>query len=223
MQEGCSFPPSNVLCELFARRRRDPEVNHSYSRTPLRLCSRSVPCFALLARHFELVAGLPPLQLRSHGRLLAKQKSKSRYLRKPAEIHLRAILVARLVIVVIHIVLRLRRTPRCVVAFVFQAFADGKRRNAYAGQTEMVGAVVVPGFGTRIRSNRQVKCFCHRLHYWIKRGALRPAYFYLFGITNWCERIIIQVEGTFRGGNGGVLAHEFGAQQPLLLRGDRVK
>src|SRR5258708_38351434 len=137
--------------------------------------------------------------------------------------HLRGIFGARLVIVVIHIILRLRGAPRCVVAFVLQDFADGKRRNAYAGQAEMVGAVVVPGFGTRIRSNRQVKCFCHRLHYWIKRGALRPAYFYFFGITNWCERIIIQVEGNFRGGNGGMLAQVFGAQQPLLFRADGGK
>src|SRR5712691_4158567 len=121
--------------------------------------NRSVACFALLARRFKLVAGLPALQFRGHGRLLAKQESKSRHLRESGEIHLRTIFIARLVIAMIDVIFRLRLAPRGVVALILQSFADGKRRNAHARQAEMIRAVVMSRFRMGVRPNREAKCF----------------------------------------------------------------
>src|ERR1700737_4856032 len=148
MRKGCSLPTSNVFCETL----RCPSERSNSSRRFIAF-AESVPCFALLPRRFEFVAGLPALQFRSLCRLLAEQKSKSRHLRESAEIHLWPVFIARLVIMMIHVVLRLRLAPRRVVAFVFQSFADGKRRNAHARQTEMIGTIVMAGLGARIRSN----------------------------------------------------------------------
>src|ERR1700676_1640056 len=114
----------------------------------------SVPCFALLARRFKLVAGLPTLLLRSHGRLLAKHESELRHFRQAGEIPFRAIFVAGLVVAMVHVILRLRFAPRGVVAFVFQSLTDRKGWDADARHTEMIGAVVMAGLRPRIRANR---------------------------------------------------------------------
>src|SRR5712691_10269530 len=168
--------------------------------------NRSVACFALLARRFKLVAGLPALQLRCHGRLLAQQKSKSRHLGESGEIHLWMILIAGLMIAMIDVIFRLGLAPRGVVAGVLQSFADGKGGHADAREAEMVRAVIVSRLWMRIRANRQAKCLCQRFYHRIKRGALRPADIHLLWIANRSQRIIIQVHGNFRGGDRRMLA-----------------
>src|SRR5713226_1361977 len=117
--------------------------------------NRSVACFALLARRFKLVAGLPALQLPCHGRLLAKQKSKSRHLRESGEIHLPTIFIARLVIMMIDVIFRLGLAPRGVVALILKSLDEGKGGHTDARQAEMIGAVVMSRFRMGVRSNRQ--------------------------------------------------------------------
>src|ERR1700693_2924424 len=120
----------------------------------------SVSRRAFFTRRFEFVAGLPALQRRRHSRLLAEQKTEARRFREPGKVHLRAVFIAGLMVAMIDIILRLRFAPRGVVALEFQSFADGKRRNADARQTEMIGAVVMPSLGARIRPNGKGTCLC---------------------------------------------------------------
>src|SRR4029077_5217420 len=124
----------------------------------------SVSGRASLARRFEFIAGLPALQRRRRGRLVAEQKAEARHFREPGEVHLRTVFIAGLMVAMIDIILGLRFAPGDVAALVFQSFADGKRRTADARQTEMIGAVVMPSLGARIRPNGKAKCFCHRFH-----------------------------------------------------------
>src|ERR1700719_5360359 len=128
---------------------------------------------ALLARRFKFVAGLPAGQSGLRSRFLSERQTKARHLGKPDEIHLGAIFVARLMIIMIDVIFRLRLAPRGVVAFVFQSFANGKRRHADARETEMIGAVVMPGFWTRVGANRQTELLRGSFDHGIKRGALR--------------------------------------------------
>ncbi len=73
-----------------------------------------------------------------------------------AKIHIGFVFVGRLVVTVIDVVLRLRLAPCRVVAFVFHAFADGKRGNTDATEAEMVGAVIMAGLWTGIGANSKL-------------------------------------------------------------------
>src|SRR5712672_2670546 len=101
-------------------------------------CRSSVPCFALLARGFKFVAGLPASHFRLRCRFGSERETEARHLGQAGKIHLRAILIARLMIMMIDIILRLRFAPGSIMAFEFQPFVDGERRNAHAGQAEMI-------------------------------------------------------------------------------------
>src|SRR5258705_7728632 len=106
-------------------------------------CRSSVPCFAFLARGFKFVAGLPRGHFRLRCGFGSQRETEARHLGQASKIHLGAILIARLVIVMIDIILRLRFAPSSVVAFEFQPFVDRERRNAHAGETEVVSAVII--------------------------------------------------------------------------------
>src|SRR6202790_361437 len=102
----------------------------------------SIPCFALLARRFKFVAGLPSGQFWLRSRFTSERETESRHLRQSGEIHFRAILVAGLMIIMIDVIFRLRLAPRGIVAFVFQSFANRKRGHTNTRETKMIGAVV---------------------------------------------------------------------------------
>src|SRR5882762_199457 len=131
MREGRSFPTS---------------VKHSAKL----FRGSSVPCFALLARRFKFVAGLPRGHFRLRSGFCSQRESETRHFRQAGKIHLGAILIARLVITMINIVLRLRFAPCSVVALEFQPFVDRKRRNSDACQAEMIRTVVMSRLRPRV-------------------------------------------------------------------------
>src|SRR5882762_3476022 len=147
-------------------------------------CRSSVPCFALLARRFKFVAGLPAGHFRLRCGSSSQRETETRHLGQAGKIHLGPILVARLMIVMIDIILRLRFAPGSVVALEFQPFVDGERRNSDAGQAEMIRAVVMSRLRPRVGADGEAKFFRGSLHHRIERGALGPTHFRLFRITD---------------------------------------
>src|SRR5258706_7399387 len=125
-------------------------------------------------RRLKLVALLPPDELREAGRFPAQRESKPRHRRIADEIHLRMVFIARLVVVLLGVFLVLRQSPGLVVTFELHPFVDRERRNAYARQAEMIGAVEVSSLGTRIWTNRQPEFFRSRLHPRIECRSFRP-------------------------------------------------
>src|SRR5882762_2308671 len=154
-------------------------------------CRSSVPCFALLARRFKFVAGPPRGHFRLRCGFCSERESKARHLGQAGKIHIRAILITRLMIVMIDIVLRLRFAPGSVVALEFQTFVDGERRNADAGQAEMIRTVVMSRLRPRVGADRETKFVCGALHHGIKSGALGPAHFRFFRITDGRKAVVI--------------------------------
>ena len=67
------------------------------------------------------------------------------------------ILIAGLVIVLFGELAGLLHAPRSVMALVLNAFTDGKRGDAHAGQAEMIGTIIVSRLGARIGTNRQAE------------------------------------------------------------------
>src|SRR6202140_2098144 len=94
----------------------------------------STVLLALLPRRLELIALLPTNQLRQTRGLPPQRKSKPRHRRVPHKIHLRMVLIARLVIMFLHVLALLLESPSLVVPLVFHPFVDRKCRNPYPRQ-----------------------------------------------------------------------------------------
>src|SRR5713226_2580375 len=151
----------------------------------------SVPCFALLARRFKFVAGLPAGHFLLRCGFGSQRETEARHLGQTGKIHLCAILIAELMVPMIYIILRLRFAPRSVVTFEFQPFVDGKRWNSDAGQAEMIRTVIMSSFRPRVGADRKTKFFRGALHDRIKRGALGSAHFCFFRIAERRKAVVI--------------------------------
>src|SRR5260370_30971496 len=161
---GCTPLPPSVSLSLAsdsAWAAFSPSL-HPYIVTSLLRCFLLM--LALFPRWLEFVAGLPAGNLGERRSALAERKPELRHLRQPREIPFRTVFVAWLMIMMIHIIIRLRLAPRGIVALEFDSFADRKRGNPHARQAEMVRAIVVPRLRTRIRTNLQTE-FLGRLHH----------------------------------------------------------
>ncbi len=76
--------------------------------------------------------------------------------------------------------LGLLRAPLAVVPAKLVAFIDGERGNSHAGEAEVIGAIEVTGFRTRIGHNGQAELLGRALHRGIVRCALSPGDVHLF-------------------------------------------
>src|SRR5258705_10153548 len=152
-----------------------------------------------LLRTLKFVAGEPLdfAGLRRGG--LAEGVAEARYLGVAREIPGFDKGVGGLVVVVLDVIFGLRFAPSQVVAFEFQAFADGKSRDADAAKAEMVGTVVVARFRMRVGLDCQLEIFGDLFDFWIKRSAFRTADFHFFGNTDGRERIVIQIDNRLYG------------------------
>src|SRR5450755_4450357 len=119
----------------------------------------------------------------------------------------------------VDVVSRLRAAPGLIMAFEFQTFADGKRRDAHAREAEMIGAVVMSRFGLGVGANGQTEFFSGLLYRGVERGALRAGDFYFLGIANGGDRVVVQIESDFCRGEGQMLAEIFGTEQALFFGG----
>src|SRR5207253_5034140 len=108
---------------------------------------------------FEFVAGLPALELRSCGGGAAEDEAEAGHFRKTGKVPVGLKLVTRLVVAVVDVVFGLSFAPGGVVPFEFEALADGEGRDADVGQAEMIGAIIVAGFGARVGSNGEAEVF----------------------------------------------------------------
>ena len=88
-------------------------------------------------------------------------------------------------------------------------------------KAEVVGAVVMAGFGMRIRFDRQAILCGNFLHSGIESVALRAGNLDFFRIANRRKRVVVQIQGNFGRRNRWMFAEIFGAQQPLFFRSDR--
>ena len=156
----------------------------------------------------------------SAGRFLAEGVTEFGHQGIAAKIHRGFVFVRGLVVTVLDVVLRLRLPPRDVVVFVFHAFVDGERGNADAAEAEMVGAVIVAGFGSRVRPNRQIELLRGFFHRRIEGGSLRADDFHFLGNTDGRQIVIVQIENRLRRKLRGMLAQIFGAEQSLFFRSD---
>src|SRR5690349_19400962 len=74
-----------------------------------------------------------------------------------AKVHTWTIFIRGLVVALRDIILRLLCAPLAVVAAILVSLADRERRYANARQAELVGPIVVAGFGARIRHDAQTE------------------------------------------------------------------
>src|SRR4051794_32144202 len=103
------------------------------------------------------------------------------------------------------------------VAGVLSALVDGEGRDADAGQTEMVGTVVVPGHGVRIRLQGQAKLLRRCLHLRIEGGAIGASELHRYGIADRQQHVIVEIERDLRCRNGWMESKIFRAKQSLLF------
>src|SRR5579864_4160733 len=177
MREGRSLQPPMVYCGLVIAALRvanlprwGAAVLRPYKDIANRCASRSgesVPCFALLARRFKFVVGLPTGQRGLRSRFASERETESRHLGKPCEIPVGVILVARLMIMMVDVIFSLGLAPRGVVAFVFLPFVNRERRHANTRETEMIRAIVMPRFRARVGTNRQTELLRGPFHHGI--------------------------------------------------------
>ena len=93
------------------------------------------------------------------GGLPSQREAETRHVGVGGPVETGMIFVARLMVVVLNVVLILGESPGFVVTFEFDPLVDGKGGNADTRQAEVVGAVVVAGFGMSIGTNGEVKFF----------------------------------------------------------------
>src|SRR2546425_12547973 len=118
---------------------------------------------ALLSRRLEFVAKHPAGKSGQPRRFRSKHKPESGDDCVAGKIHLRAVLVARLVITVRGEILGLFIAPLRRMARVLDSFIDRKRRHAHVGQAEVIRTVIVSGLRPRVGTDRQVKILRGRL------------------------------------------------------------
>src|ERR1700751_2750910 len=93
----------------------------------------------------ELVAFLPADQFGQAGRFPSQCEAEPGHRRVAYKIHIRVVLVAGLVIVLLDVFALLLHAPGFRMSLELRAFIDGERRNADPSHAEMIGAVEVPG------------------------------------------------------------------------------
>ena len=123
-------------------------------------------------RRFELVTLLPPDDVRQRGGLPSKHEAEASHRAVPGKIHVGTVLVAGLVVVLLVVFVVLLQAPGFVMALILQAFVDGERRNPDAGETEVIGTIVVTGFRMSIRTNSEAEIFRRGLYGAVERRAL---------------------------------------------------
>src|SRR3989454_11988237 len=127
------------------------------SETPRGSCFSVRLLQAPLSRRLEFVARHPASESGQPRRFRSKHEAESGDDGVAGKIHVRAVLVARLVIAMRGEILRLFITPLRRMARVLDSFIDRKRRHAHARQAEVIRTVIVSGLRPRIGTDRQVK------------------------------------------------------------------
>src|SRR6266704_3932867 len=174
--EGCFFFRTRRKGSLFLPCKEVHPCDSSRAGASLGVSLLNTP----LSRRLELVAGNPPRQRGQPCGLRSKHKRESGDHRVPGKIHVRAVLVTRLMITVLGEILGLLLAPFRRMARVLDPFIDRKRGHAHARQAEMVRTVVMPGLRAGIGTNCQMKVPRRCLHHGIKRRSFRAADFHLF-------------------------------------------
>src|SRR6266849_139205 len=176
---------------------------------------------ALFSCRLKFIAGNPPCQRRLPCRLRSEHEREPGDDRIAGKIHVRTVLVARLVITVLGKIFCLLLAPLRGVSRVLDAFIDRKRRHAHARQAEMIGTVVMAGLRARIGPDRKAKVPRRRLHHRIKRRPLRAADFHFFRRPNWRHIVKIQIHHDLSRRHRRMFSQVLRSEQALLLRPHR--
>src|SRR6266851_9629800 len=159
--------------------------------------------------------------MRLVGSLPAERETEARHGSVGGVVHAGVILIAWLVVVMGGVVGVLIETPGFIVTLELHPLIDGKRWDADAREAEVIGAVVMSGFGARVRTNLKAEILSSRLHRGIKRGALGSGNLDFFGRAERPHVVIVEIERNLARRNRGMLTQIFGAQQALFFGGDR--
>src|SRR5450755_1629715 len=130
------------------------------------------------------------------------------------------VFVARLVIAMIHVVFLLRNAPGFIVALELDSLIHGERRNSDTSQAEVIGAVVVPGFGKGISADLKAEVSRSRKDYPIECGPLCARNFHLLGCPKRLDVVVVKVERNFASRDRRMLPQVFRTEQPLLFGSD---
>src|SRR5208282_942662 len=146
------------------------------------------------ARSFEFIAFLPVDEARLIGGGPPERETEARHGSVGGVIHAGVILIARLVVMMSGVVGILCQAPGLVVTLELHSFVDGKRRNANAREAEMIGAVVMSGFGARVGTIPEAEILRRCQHRGIKRGSLGSGNLDFFGRAKRHDVVVIEVE-----------------------------
>src|SRR5271166_3670789 len=169
----------------------------------------------------ELVAFAPLDLVALVGRFPSQRDAETRHHRVAAKVHRRTILVAGLMIAVRNVVFRLLRSPFAIVPAILVALVDGKRRNAGARKAEVVGAIVMSGFGTSVGNDLETELMRRALDRRIERGALGARDVHLFRNAERWNVVKVERQRDVPRRQRRMLAEILRAEQPLLFRSDR--
>ena len=188
-----------------------------------RLVDHGTPLWGegFFAGGFEFVAGMPGDGGGGGEGLPAEFEAEAGEFGVGGEVHVRRVVVGEVVVTVGDVVVLFGEAPGGVVAFVERACADGEGGHSGAGHGEVVGAVVVAGFGVGVGDDGEVEAVGGGLDGGIEAGALGAGDGGFEGLTaEGLDVVVVEVEGDLAGGDGRMLAKVFGAEQALLLCGD---
>jgi len=113
--------------------------------------------------------------------LPAERETEARHGRVRSPVQAGMVLVAWLMVVMGSVIFVLRQAPGLVVAFELYSFVNRKGRNSYAREAEVIGAVIVSGFGMGVRTDFETEILRRRLYGGIKRCSLGPGNLHFFG------------------------------------------
>src|SRR5260370_10744225 len=130
------------------------------------------------------------------------------------------VVVGEVVVVVSGEIFVLLLAPGCVVAFVEVAGLDGEGGDAYAGEREVVGAVVAAGGRPRVGDDGEGETPGRRLDGGEEGGALGSVDVDLKGDPDGEDHVVVDVESDLARGDRWVLAEVLAAEETLFLRGD---
>src|SRR5260370_8548493 len=148
-----------------------------------------------LAGLLELIARLPPGKLRLAGHLPAQGKAELCHLGVAGEIHIRPVLVRRLMIPVSHVVTLFFFAPGQVMALEQGPLVHTECRHANSRQTEVIRAVVVASFRMIIPLDGHVEAVCQPLDRGTQRRPFRSAYYNLLRIPDYFHVLLLQTNG----------------------------
>src|SRR5579872_40606 len=149
---------------------------------------------SLLAGFFKLVTWLPGHQAWEISHAPANGKAEFRHLGVGGKVHLRTVLIRRLVITVGYIIAVLFLSPGEVMALEEHSFIHAEGWDTHPRQTEVIRTIVMAGFREVVRLDAEIKIVGYFLDQRVDRRPLRAGNHYLLRFAKGLHIVIVEIQ-----------------------------